>query len=300
MASSYLACSGFFAFSFCHFRLRLSLSEQFLLSCAHICAGGALNAVPEEELLNPSTSPDLSPERQSPVSGSPPSGSPASQSPLDKRHSLPVDQVGAFRVLLLGSRFAGKTSLCSRFRFSRFLDSAQCRRLLDEDESADGAMQQSKSIEVDGTDATLELLDSEVYPDHPQYWSLLSQHVRCSDVVCLCFSVAAASSLDVCRQFHAEVQNLKDQERPMTFLVALQCDLPATQHRVSRADAVSAARDLQVHAYYECSAKLNANCTEIFSDCVRLYVFLASVADLVQRVRAKIFQGTFSLACCFL
>jgi len=121
-----------------------------------------------------------------------------------------------------------------------------------------------KPVDIDGKTYLLELLDT---AGTEQFTAMRDLYMKNGQGFILVFSLIAISTFRELEPLCNQISKVKEEDNIPMVLVGNKCD--STQPRqVSKDEAECFAKKVNGH-YYESSAKLNLNVTEVFEDLVR-------------------------------
>lgn len=158
------------------------------------------------------------------------------------------------KVIVLGSTGAGKSALTVRLVTGYFM--------ADLDPAVEDTYR--KTIEVDGEDCALEILDTVMReefsePDH--------DFMRTCDVALFVYSITSRPSYEELQNFHDHIHRMKDIDRVPNVLVAAQCDR-GEERQVTADEGRAVAARWQV-PFFETSAKTGIGVEDVFVALVR-------------------------------
>lgn len=160
-----------------------------------------------------------------------------------------------FKLAILGDGGVGKTALTVRMCLNLFV------------ETYDPTIEDSyrKRIEIDGQQATLEVLDT---AGLEEYSSLRDQWILDGDGFILIYSTTERSSFTRIESYYREIMRIKDDEPFSAILIGNKID-ESDKRQVSHAEGQKLAKSLNI-PFFETSAKLNINVESAFFMAARL------------------------------
>ena len=121
-----------------------------------------------------------------------------------------------------------------------------------------------KSIEVDGEDVSLDILDTAGQDD---FAAIRATYMRSGHGFVVVFAVNDTSSFDAVEKFVSDIRATSERDDAPIIVCGNKCDLPDRQ--VKKEDAERFCSDVNVK-YFETSAKNNINVNETFLEVTRL------------------------------
>ena len=158
------------------------------------------------------------------------------------------------KVIMIGSRGVGKSSLTLQFMYQDFL----------EEYEPTNADSYCKNVVLDGMEAQIDILDTAGQED---YAAISDNYIRNGEGFMCIFSVTSFSQFLACEDFRDQIIKTKNSEPIPFILVGNKCDLNNCRE-VSQIQAQNLANNWKV-PYIETSAKTNVNVDKVFFDLLR-------------------------------
>ncbi|PIC34248.1 hypothetical protein B9Z55_013960 [Caenorhabditis nigoni] len=159
-----------------------------------------------------------------------------------------------YKIVVLGNGGVGKSALTLQYVQGIFVH------------NYDATIEDSyrKLSKVDAENARLEILDT---AGTEQFTGMRETYYRTAQGFVLVFSLAETSTFENLKQTFLDILTIRGEDVPMV-LVGNKSDLAETR-QVEESDAQNFARKLRI-PYFETSARLNQNVSEVFEECAVL------------------------------
>ncbi|CAI2350315.1 unnamed protein product [Caenorhabditis sp. 36 PRJEB53466] len=159
-----------------------------------------------------------------------------------------------YKIVVLGDGGVGKSALTLQFVQGIFVHNY--------DATIEDSYRKMSTIEAEN--ARLEILDT---AGTEQFSGMRETYYRTAQGFVLVFSLAEKSTFENLKQIFLEILKIRNEDVPMV-LVGNKSDLVETR-QVEEAEAQSFAKKLRI-PYFESSARLNQNVSEVFEECAVL------------------------------
>ena len=171
--------------------------------------------------------------------------------------SSATGHIVSLKIAVLGQSMVGKSALTFRFINNKFPT------------EHDTTIEDAYSIpaKIDDTKCQLEILDTAGQDD---YQTMLDTWIEFGNCYLLVYSIDEADSFKQIKFKYDRICQIKNNEQFSVIIVGNKCDLPDSSRKVSKAEAESFAKSIDV-PFLEVSALKRINVKEAFLEVVRNY-----------------------------